>query len=81
MAIRPMPASSAPSPERPQFLTERQAAKRIGMSAGFLAHARIGRSGTAGPAFVRLGRTVRYLTTDLDVWLAAHRVEAPRRVS
>lgn len=28
-----------------------------------------------GPAYVRHGRSVRYLRSDLDAWLAAHRVE------
>ncbi|MGE0042406.1 MAG: helix-turn-helix transcriptional regulator [Vicinamibacterales bacterium] len=28
-----------------------------------------------GPAYVRHGRSVRYLVADLDAWLGAHRVE------
>jgi hypothetical protein len=28
-----------------------------------------------GPAFVRVGRSIRYRIQDLDTWLAAHRVE------
>jgi hypothetical protein len=28
-----------------------------------------------GPAFFRVGRSIRYSTRDLDAWLAKHRVE------
>jgi hypothetical protein len=52
------------------------AATYIGLSIGYLKAARIGR-GTPGPAYLRIGRTIRYYPADLDTWLDAHRV-APR---
>jgi excisionase family DNA binding protein len=53
-------------------IQEPDAAQYVGLSRAYLRQARAqGR----GPAFVRLGRAVRYLTADLDAWLEAHRVE------
>lgn len=53
-------------------LNEKEAAQRIGMSVSYLQHARSdGRKGnrTPGPAYVKLGRTVRYRVVDLDGWV------------
>ncbi len=48
------------------------AAKYLGLAESTLAKLRMGRD---GPAFHKLGRAVAYDHTDLDAWLAAHRVE------
>ena len=58
-------------------MNEKEAAEYIGMSLSFLQHDRcygvIGNK-TAGPIFMRMGRSVRYLKNDLDNWLLQHRV-------
>lgn len=59
-------------------LTEKEAAEYIGMSRSFLRQDRMHgfrANRTPGPSFVRLGKTIRYLKTDLDTWLLKHRVE------
>ena len=53
-----------------------EAALYVGMSESFMRQARIygdlpGR--TPGPPYVKVGRSVRYLVTDLEAWLAEHR--------
>lgn len=53
-------------------LAEPDAARYIGYTPSSL---RAWRREGRGPAFVRHGRSVRYLTSDLDSWLAAHRVQ------
>lgn len=69
----------------PAALDERESARYIDMSSAYL---RLCRRENRGPAFLRFGRTVRYLRKDLDAWLTRHRVEtresrvhdnAPRR--
>ena len=59
------PAFAAPT------LSEPDAAFYIGMSVSFLRKAR--RVGQ-GPAYHQIGRRVVYGVTDLDAWLALHRV-------
>ena len=57
-------------------LNETEAAHYIGMSVSFLRHDRMdGKlpNRTPGPVFIKAGRAVRYLTSDLDAWLAQHR--------
>jgi predicted DNA-binding transcriptional regulator AlpA len=54
--------------ERP--LTEMDAAGRLGLKVATL---RAWRHQGRGPAFVRLGRSVRYLPSDLDEFLRANR--------
>ena len=53
-------------------LVEQESAKYVGYSAAYLRVAR--RKGT-GPAYIRVGRSIRYRLEDLDAWLRAHRVE------
>jgi hypothetical protein len=48
-------------------LRERDAAKYIGLSPGFLRASRRGRC--KGPAYVLAGRAVLYRIADLDEWL------------
>lgn len=61
---------------RPRTLTTAAAAAYLGVSEPYLKQARIygDREGrTAGPPWLKIGRTVRYLIDDLDSWLLAHR--------
>lgn len=61
-----------------QVMGEKDAATYIGMSAGWLRVSRMnGNRGkhTAAPAWIQIGRSVRYAVTDLDNWLDAHRVQ------
>ena len=57
-------------------LTDVEAAAYLGMSVSFLRQARCNgnREGrTTGPPFIKIGRSIRYLITDLDIWLLEHR--------
>ena len=66
--------STASPPKR--GLTEPEASAYIGMSRSYLRQARMnGRRDnlTPGPPFIKIGRSVRYLPEDLDIWLEAHR--------
>jgi hypothetical protein len=53
-------------------LTEAEAAMYICMSRVWL---RVQRMRGTGPAYIKIGRAVRYDIRDLDKWLEAHRVE------
>jgi hypothetical protein len=60
-----------------EVLTEEETAKYICMSRSFLRQDRMNgyRKGrTRGPAYVKLGRAVRYRKQDLDNWILANRV-------
>lgn len=64
--------------DKTTMLSTRQAAIFIGMSMSFLRMARCeGHRGnrTPGPPFYRIGKVVRYSTTDLRAWLDARRCE------
>jgi hypothetical protein len=59
-------------------MTEKEASRYIGMSMSYLQHDRCyGVTGNKipGPAFIRLGRSIRYLKPDLDGWLLENRVK------
>ncbi len=58
--------------EPPKRLNEEQTAHYIGMSRPWL---RLQRMRGKGPAYIRIGRTIRYDIRDLDEWLNKHRVE------
>ena len=63
--------------EAVELLTESEAAVYIGMSSSFLNADRSNgprKSRTKGPIFIKLGRSVRYLKQDLDMWLEQNRV-------
>ena len=63
--------------EQIEILTETEAAKYIGMSRSFLNQDRINGTRerrTRGPAYMKLGRSVRYHKNDLDAWLLQNRV-------
>ena len=55
---------------RDEPLTEKHAAERLGLKVATL---RAWRHQGRGPAFVRLGRAVRYLPSDLGEFLRANR--------
>lgn len=54
-----------------QVLTEHEVAERLSLS---LATLRAWRSRRQGPHFIRLGRAVRYLDTDIEQFIDSHRV-------
>ena len=57
-------------------INEKEASMYIGMSISFLRQARMegSREGrTPGPPFIKIGKSVRYLTNDLDKWLRENR--------
>lgn len=55
-----------------QLFTEREAAEYLSRSPATLTRWRFER---VGPAFVKLGRAVRYKLADLDAYVAAHRFD------
>lgn len=60
----------------PRAMTEADASSYTGMSREFLRQSRMhGRRvrRTPGPAFVKIGKSVRYMRDDLDAWLMANR--------
>ena len=61
--------------ERNQPLTETEAAARLGLKVATL---RAWRNQGRGPAYLRLGRAIRYLTTDIDEFLQSNR-QVPER--
>ncbi len=55
--------------------TEQETAAYIGMSRSFLRQARMEgqrKNRTEAPPFIKIGRAVRYLKEDLDLWLESH---------
>lgn len=59
--------------EKIEVLTEKEAAKYIGMSRSFLSQDRMNgyrENRTKGPRFMKLGRSIRYHKNDLDDWLS-----------
>lgn len=65
--------SSVSSP----VLNTREAALYIDRSPAFLHASRIKNPRTAGPPCIRMGRSIGYLKTDLDEWLASLRDKTP----
>jgi hypothetical protein len=78
MASKSRQSAARPAVLAPELFNEFDAASYIYMSVAYL---RAGRSrghvggSTPGPAYLRLGRTIRYRRDDLDSWLAARRVD------
>lgn len=59
-------------------LTEKEAAEYINMSRSFLRQDRMNglrKNRTKGPDFVKIGRAIRYLKEDLDIWLDNHKIK------
>lgn len=55
---------------------EVEAANYICMSRSFLSQDRVNgtlKSRTPGPKFIKIGRSIRYLKEDLDIWLDQQR--------
>lgn len=58
-----------------KVLREAEAAQYLAVSLSFLRQARSkSRPTSVGPKFVKIGRAVRYLRSDLDEFLASNRV-------
>ena len=55
-----------------QMLTTREAAHRLGLAAGTLGNKR---SRGEGPAFVRIGRAVRYPESSLEEFVRRHQID------
>ncbi len=51
---------------------ERTAARLVNVSQSYLRQLRMAGK---GPAYCRLGRTIRYRIVDVEKWLVGHRVE------
>ena len=74
------PLTSEPIPSDPGVWRDKQAARYLTVSRDTLRIWRQRKHRGRGPAFVRVGRLVRYLRADLDAWLALNRVD-PRAAS
>lgn len=68
MATKSSSGLRTPAP----LLTEKQVAKRWGMPAFTL---RNGRSRGYGPAYLKLGHSVRYRAEDVETWLESRRIQ------
>ncbi|TWB05625.1 helix-turn-helix transcriptional regulator [Gluconacetobacter diazotrophicus] len=59
-----------------QLLTEEQAAHVLQISPFTLLRLRVhGLRGRTGPAWVKLGKSIRYRRSDLDAWIASQVVQ------
>ena len=58
-------------------LTEADAAQYLGVSRAYLRQGRARAKG--GPPYCRFGRAIRYRATDLNAWIAAHRIDPSAR--
>jgi excisionase family DNA binding protein len=58
------------------YMTAREAAAYLRTSPSTLAKRRLQGN---GPAFVRIGRAIRYRKADLDCWMASSRTAPSRR--
>ena len=66
-----MPASTiASTPKLDSLITPETLAERLGVKISTLAEWRL--TG-AGPDFIRIGKTSRYLPEDVDAWLVSQR--------
>jgi hypothetical protein len=78
MASKPRQSAARPAVMAPELFNEFDAAHYIYMSVAYLradrSRGHIGGT-TPGPAYLRLGRTIRYRRDDLDAWLAARRID------
>lgn len=60
------------------MFTEKETASYIGMSRGFLRQDRMHgtrTNRTPGPHYIKIGRSIRYLQTDLDQWILQHKIQ------
>jgi excisionase family DNA binding protein len=72
MIAEPTSPGGTGSARRPAALTERQVAEQLGLSVATL---RAWRHRGKGPRFLRLGRSVRYLPSDVDDFVRASAVD------
>lgn len=83
MNISTRRATGIPAPsdhdDGQRLLTTDEAAAYLSVSAAFLNMTRTKYRTTQGPAFVRIGRAIRYAKSDLDEYVAARRIEKPSR--
>ena len=70
--MNPQPTPRDQTPATPRALTEREVAERLGLSVVTL---RAWRLRGKGPRFLRLGRSVRYLPSDVDDFVRASAVD------
>lgn len=59
-----------------RVIKEVEAANYICMSCSFLSQDRVNgvlKNRTPGPKFIKIGRSIRYLKEDLDIWLNQQR--------
>ncbi len=76
MRVKQLQEISVPDPDAKRAYTTAEAARYIAMSESFLRQARMDgdrEHRTPGPPFLKIGRAVRYLKHDLDVWLERHK--------
>ena len=69
--------SASPAEIFSTTLKDREAAQYIGMSESWLRQSRSSGNPNA-PPFLKIGRAVRYLPTDLDKWLSSCRQNSGR---
>ena len=62
---------------QPNLLTERETALYLSVSKAYLAATRVRHLG--GPPYIKFGRSVRYLRSDLDEWIVESRVTHDRQ--
>lgn len=62
-----------PDTTSPIALKPIESARYIGMSPSWLAQARM-RGDPEAPPYLKIGRSIRYLRSDLDQWLAERRL-------
>lgn len=72
MRAESIPAKSGERPPKATALTEREVAEQLGLSVATL---RAWRHRGKGPRFLRLGRSVRYLPSDLADFVRASAVD------
>jgi predicted DNA-binding transcriptional regulator AlpA len=72
---RPTPEDDGMNGQPPRALTEREVATRLGLSVATLRAWRMRRN---GPRFVRLGRAVRYLDSEIDRYIQVNVVSLER---
>lgn len=72
MNARATTTERGPSPDKAPALTEREVAELLGLSVATL---RAWRHRARGPRFLRLGRSVRYLPSDLADFVRASAVD------
>lgn len=69
---RPLEKPHPPSFRKRVLLTTRQAAEFLGKSESAMT---IDRCRCVGPAYFKLGRTVRYDLADLEAWIESRRID------